>query len=114
MVYGYIRVSTIHQNLENQQLEIEKFAWQNGLHIDKWVEEKISGIKIFPPSVNFVLFRHEKADKILNELRREKILLRSCANFAGLDETFLRSAIRSHKENLRLFDALKKILEVIK
>ena len=45
MVYGYIRVSTIHQNLENQQLEIEKFAWQNGLHIDKWIEEKISGTK---------------------------------------------------------------------
>ena len=75
---------------------------------------KISGIKIFPPTVNFVLFRHEKADKILNELRREKILLRSCANFAGLDETYLRSAIRSRKENLLLLNALEKILEVKK
>lgn len=45
MVYGYIRVSTTHQNLENQQLEIEKFAQQNGIHIDKWIEEKISGTK---------------------------------------------------------------------
>ena len=45
MVYGYIRVSTIHQNLENQQLEIERFAAQNGIHIDKWIEEKISGTK---------------------------------------------------------------------
>lgn len=71
--------------------------------------EKISGIKIFPPTVNFVLFRHEQADKILNELRREKILLRSCANFVGLDETYLRSAIRSREENLRLFNALEKI-----
>ena len=76
--------------------------------------EKMSGIKIFPPTVNFILFRHENADKILNELRREKILLRSCANFAGLDETYLRSAIRSRKENLRLLDALKKILEGFK
>lgn len=83
----------------------------------KFFVERLSnlrGIKIFPPTVNFVLFRHEKADKILNELRREKILLRSCANFAGLDETYLRSAIRSREENLRLLDALKKILEVIK
>nr|WP_294430998.1 recombinase family protein [uncultured Treponema sp.] len=40
MVYGYIRVSTAHQNLENQQLEIENFARQNGIHIDKWIEEK--------------------------------------------------------------------------
>ncbi len=45
MVYGYIRVSTAHQNLENQQLEIEKFARQNGLTIDRWIEEKISGTK---------------------------------------------------------------------
>lgn len=45
MIYGYIRVSTAHQNLENQQLEIEKFARQNGIHIDKWIEEKISGTR---------------------------------------------------------------------
>lgn len=45
MVYGYIRVSTLHQNLENQQLEIEKFARLNGIQIDKWIEEKISGTK---------------------------------------------------------------------
>ncbi|MCR4821688.1 MAG: recombinase family protein [Treponema sp.] len=45
MVYGYIRVSTVHQNLENQQLEIEKFARANGIHIDRWIEEKISGTK---------------------------------------------------------------------
>ncbi|WP_407426981.1 recombinase family protein [Treponema sp.] len=45
MNYGYIRVSTLHQNLENQQLEIEKFAKQNGIKIDRWIEEKISGTK---------------------------------------------------------------------
>ena len=45
MTYGYIRVSTNHQNLENQQLEIEKFAKKNGFKIDKWIEEKISGTK---------------------------------------------------------------------
>ena len=45
MIYGYIRVSTIHQNLENQQLEIEKFAAKKGLKIDRWIEEKISGTK---------------------------------------------------------------------
>ena len=67
------------------------------------------GVKVFPPTANFVLFRHEQAEKILHELRREKILLRSCANFAGLDENYLRSAIRSREENLRLFNALEKI-----
>ncbi len=46
MVYGYIRVSTLQQNLENQQLEIERFAKSRGFVIDKFIEEKISGTKI--------------------------------------------------------------------
>ena len=71
---------------------------------------KLRGMKIFPPTVNFVLFKHTRADEILSGLRREKILLRSCANFAGLDGSYLRSAIRSHEENLRLLAALKNIL----
>ena len=72
---------------------------------------KLRGVKIFPPTANFVLFKHARADEILSGLRREKILLRSCANFAGLDGSYLRSAIRSREENLRLLNALKKILE---
>ncbi len=79
--------------------------------------QNLRGIKIFPPTVNFVLMKFnsvERAEKVLTDLRREKILLRSCANFAGLDAAYLRSAIRSRKENLLLLDALKKILEVKK
>lgn len=45
MNYGYIRVSTQHQNTENQKIEIEKFCKKNNIHIDKWIDEKISGTK---------------------------------------------------------------------
>ena len=76
--------------------------------------ENLRGIKIYPSPVNFVLFRHENAPKILSELRKRKILLRSCANFAGLDEFYLRTAIRSRKENILLLNALENILEVEK
>lgn len=79
----------------------------------KFFVERLSnlrGVEVFAPSVNFVLFRHKRAQRILTELRREKILLRSCANFVGLDETYLRSAIRSRKENQRLFNAMEKII----
>lgn len=71
----------------------------------------LRGVKVFSPTVNFIIFKHERAEEILSELWREKILLRNCANFVGLDETYLRSAIRSREENLRLFNALEKILE---
>ena len=70
----------------------------------------LRGVEVFPPSVNFVLFRHEQAERILKELRREKILLRSCANLAGLDGSYLRSAIRSREENLKLFNELEKFV----
>ena len=80
----------------------------------EWLS-KLRGVKIFPPTVNFVLFKvasPDVAEKILLNLRREKILVRSCANFIGLDGSYLRSAIRSRAENLRLLDALTKIFEV--
>ena len=43
MTYGYIRVSTDKQTVENQRFLIEDFAKKNGLTIDHWIEETISG-----------------------------------------------------------------------
>ncbi len=45
MIYGYCRCSTDKQTIENQRFEIENFAAQNNLIIDKWVEETISLLK---------------------------------------------------------------------
>ena len=45
MIYAYVRVSTGKQNLENQQLEIERYCKATGLTIGKWVQEKTSGTK---------------------------------------------------------------------
>lgn len=45
MNYGYIRVSSDKQTVENQRFEIVKFAKANDLQIDGWIEETISGVK---------------------------------------------------------------------
>ena len=45
MTYGYIRVSTDRQNVDNQRFEIERFCLKNNLKIEKWIEETISGRK---------------------------------------------------------------------
>lgn len=45
MIYAYIRTSTDKQNNANQRFEIERFAAQNKLSINKWVEETISSKK---------------------------------------------------------------------
>ena len=46
MVYGYIRVSTDRQSVDNQRFEIEQFCLRNNVSIDQWIEETNSGIKI--------------------------------------------------------------------
>jgi DNA invertase Pin-like site-specific DNA recombinase len=43
MVYGYVRVSTDKQTVENQHYEIEKFCKNNKLCIERWIEETIGG-----------------------------------------------------------------------
>ena len=60
MIYGYIRVISDKQTVENQRFEIGNFCEKNSLTIDVWVEETISVIK-------------EKYDiiiSLLNETRR--------------------------------------------
>ena len=47
MVYGYIRISKDKQSVENQRFEIERFCVKNNLSIDQWIEETISGRKIY-------------------------------------------------------------------
>jgi DNA invertase Pin-like site-specific DNA recombinase len=45
MIYGYTRVSTELQNTENQKHEIQTFAENNKITINKWVNEIISSRK---------------------------------------------------------------------
>lgn len=44
-VIGYIRVSSTKQTCEHQKYEIEQFAKQNHIIVDKWVMETISSRK---------------------------------------------------------------------
>lgn len=45
MIYAYIRVSTDKQTVENQRFEINKFAKEKNIVIEKWVSETVSGTK---------------------------------------------------------------------
>ena len=45
MIYGYIRVSTDKQTLENQKFEILEFCEKKNIRINKWISETISATK---------------------------------------------------------------------
>lgn len=82
-----------------------------------WMEDALAaipGMRVFSPSVNFLLADVRDTGKdgarILSEMKKRGILLRDCSNYPSLDGNYLRMAIRSHKENLRLLDAWEEIM----
>ena len=42
MIYGYIRVSTDRQTVENQRFEINRFCDTQKIVVERWLEETIS------------------------------------------------------------------------
>ena len=78
MIYGYIRVSTDRQTVENQRFEINHFCEKNVMVIDKWIEETISGAK----SV-----QDRKLGKLLKRMKKDDILI--CSELSRLGRNLL-------------------------
>ena len=72
MNYGYIRVSSDKQTVENQRFEIQKFCQREGLTIDGWIEETVSGTKSYDKrELGALLANISKGDLIVcSELSR--------------------------------------------
>ncbi len=66
MTYGYIRVSTDRQTVENQRFEITRFCKQENLSVDGWIEETISGTKNYDKrALGKLLKQVKKGDLII-------------------------------------------------
>lgn len=72
MIYGYIRVSTDKQTVENQKFEITEFCKREHIAIDGYIEETISGVKAYNKRELGKLLRkvHEGDMIICSELSR--------------------------------------------
>ena len=57
---------------------------------------------------NFIFFKSDLPLDVL--LERDKILIRNCSNYRGLEKGFFRTAVRNHEENIILVSALRRIL----
>jgi DNA invertase Pin-like site-specific DNA recombinase len=78
MVYGYIRVSTDKQTVENQRYEVNQFCEKNFLVVDKWIEETISGSKDV---------KERKLGKLLSKMRKDDVLI--CSELSRLGRNLL-------------------------
>ncbi|MBE0425757.1 MAG: aminotransferase class I/II-fold pyridoxal phosphate-dependent enzyme [Nitrospirae bacterium] len=70
-----------------------------------------NGIEFFNSAANFYLLRMDNAREIRNYLMKKGILVRECSNFKGLDSTYLRISVKSHRENTILIKELASLLK---
>ena len=73
MIYGYIRVSSDKQTVENQRFEINNFCQREQLHIDGWIEETISGTKNYDK---------RELGRLLKKVQKDDLII--CAELSRL------------------------------
>jgi len=71
---------------------------------------KIEGFSCYQTNTNFILIKTKIKSNILQKkLLKKKFLIRDCNSFRGLNHNFIRIAVKTHKENLKLIKALEAI-----
>lgn len=108
MVIAYIRVSTQEQSYQGQRHEIETWCRQKGVSIDKWVEEKVSGMRNFKErTLGKAIGKLKEGDLLvcteLSRLGRNMMMVMSILNRCS--EKKIR--IKSIKDNFELSDSLQ-------
>ncbi len=70
---------------------------------------RLLGIDYFPSAVNYYLIKLNNAQEMVAALRNRGIMVRDCSNFKGLDETFIRVAVKANNDNMRLLQELANL-----
>jgi len=108
MIYGYIRVSTDRQSVDNQRFEIERFCSKNDIKVEHWIEETISGTKSPEKRLLGSLLVEVKKDDLiicseLSRLGRNLFMIMSILNH------LMQNGVRiwTIKDNYRLGDNIQ-------
>jgi threonine-phosphate decarboxylase len=74
----------------------------------------IEGLQVHPSTTNFLLVKitnRKLTSTILKELlAKEKILVRDCCTFMGMDDSYIRITVRSEKDNKTLVETMKRVI----
>lgn len=108
MTYGYIRVSTDKQTVENQRFEINEFCDKQDIIIDGWINETISGTRNYTK---------RELGKLLNEVQKDDLII--CAELSRLGRSLFmimeilnlcmkkECRVWTVKENYKLGDSIE-------
>lgn len=95
MIYGYIRVSTDKQTVENQRYEINAFAIREKIEISAWFEETISGCKDYET---------RKLGKLLSKMKSGDIMICTELSRLGRNLFMIMSILNlCMKQNVRVW-----------
>lgn len=108
MIYGYIRVSSDKQTVENQRFEINRFCEKQHLVINDWIEETISGTRSYNKrQLGRLLHKVHKDDIIicseLSRLGRNLFMIMEILNICMTKEC----RVWTIKDNYRLGDDIQ-------
>ena len=108
MIYGYIRVSSDKQTVENQRFEITKFCNEQKLQVNDWIEETISGTKNYTKRQLGSLLKKVGKDDIiicseLSRLGRNLFMIMEILNICMSKEC----RVWTIKDNYRLGDDIQ-------
>jgi threonine-phosphate decarboxylase len=67
------------------------------------------GLTVYPAYANFIFFHCSWEIDLAQELRKKGLLIRDCANFAGLGSGYYRTAVLTKEKNTRLLEAIKEV-----
>ena len=78
---------------------------------------KFSGFKFTEPDANFFFINVRKsgftAAELKSKMLKQGILIRDCTSFKGLDEFYVRIAVKKHQENERMLSAFRRIVKTV-
>lgn len=108
MNYGYIRVSSDKQTVENQRFEIRNFCEKQNMTIDGWIDETISGTKAYTKRALGKLLKKVKKDDLiicseLSRLGRNLFMIMEILNICMTKEC----KVWTIKDNYRLGDDIQ-------
>lgn len=76
----------------------------------EYLKQKLTqlGCKVYNSKANYIFFEGPKG--LYEDCLNERVLIRSCSNYDGLDDTYYRIAVKTKEENERLIGILQRLI----
>jgi len=89
--------------------KVKKIIKKESYYLINYIS-KLKGFQCNATSTNFILIKTKTKSKILQKkLLKKKILIRDCSTIRGLNDNYIRIAVKTRKENEKLIKALERL-----